>query len=324
MIGLGFMGQTHLKAFRAADRAGFRNHIVAVADKDASRRRGDFTAAGNFVKPEDGPLFDTKTTRSYEDPLALLADEAIDLVSICTHTDTHVDLAIRALDAGKHVLLEKPVAVGSADVQRLVERARRSDRLVMPAMCMRFWPAWEWLKKRVEDRSLGAVKSAVFRRLGTRPAWGGGFYADLEKSGGALVDLHIHDADFILHLFGKPDAVVAAGDLEHLSVLYRYANGPRHVVAEGGWDHTPGFQFRMRYTVIFEQATADFDIGRDPQLLLCREGKAEAVALPATDGYDGEVRHLLRAIAIGDKQLRATLDDSLALARLLELERAAL
>jgi len=324
VIGLGYMGQTHLKAYAAAARAGYPCRIVAVADRDPARRQGDFSAAGNLVKAVDSPLFDPEATRSYDDALDLLADPAVELVSICTHTDTHVDLAIAAIDAGKHVLLEKPIAVRSADVERLVERAKSSDRLVMPAMCMRFWPSWEWLVERVHDGAFGKVRSAVFRRLGTRPGWGGGFYQDTVRSGGALVDLHIHDADFVLHLFGAPDDVSASGDLDHVSVLYRYSSGPRHVAAEGGWDHTPGFPFSMRYTVVFEHATADFDLTRAAPLLLCRDGKAEPVDVASTDGYDGEVRHILSAIANDDRTLRATLDDALALTRLLERERAAL
>lgn len=324
VIGLGFMGQTHLKAYARAARAGHSCRVVAVADRDPARRKGDFSARGNLVKDVDEPLFDPEGTRSYDSAIDLLADPAVDLVSICTHTDTHVDLAIAALDHGKHVLVEKPIAVASAEVERLVTRAKRSDRLVMPAMCMRFWPAWEWLAHRVEDGAFGGVRSAVFRRLGTRPGWGDGFYQDTARSGGALVDLHIHDADFVMHLFGVPDSVAASGDLDHLSVFYRYPKGPRHVVAEGGWDHTPGFPFRMRYTVVFEHATADFDLTRDAPLLLCRNGIAEPVDLAPTDGYDGEVRHLLDAIRTGDRALRATLDDALALTRLLERERDAL
>jgi predicted dehydrogenase len=324
VIGLGYMGQTHLKAYRSAERAGAGCRIVAVADQDPARRKGDFSVRGSIFKPNDEPLFDPESTRSYDSALDLLEDPAVDLVSICTHTDTHVDLAIAALEAKKHVLVEKPVAVASRDVERLVERARSSDRLIMPAMCMRFWPAWEWLADRVRERTFGAVRSATFRRLGTRPGWGGGFYQDLARSGGALVDLHIHDADFVLHLFGAPDAVDAAGDLEHVTAIYRYRRGPRHVVAEGGWDHSPGFPFAMRYTVVFETATADFDMARPAQLLLCRDGSAEPVDVPTHDGYDGEVRHLLKAIRTGDRALRATLDDALLLARLLERERQAL
>lgn len=324
VIGLGYMGQTHLKAYGSAALAGYPCRIVAVADSDPARRKGDFSAPGNLAKGLDTPLFDAEATRSYDDAFDLLADPAVELVSICTHTDTHVDLAIAALEAGKHVLVEKPVAVSSADVERLVARAKSSDRLVMPAMCMRFWPAWEWLVERVHDGAFGKVRSAVFRRLGTRPGWGGGFYQDTTRSGGALVDLHIHDADFVLHLFGAPDDLSASGDLDHVSVLYRYSSGPRHVVAEGGWDHTPGFPFNMRYTVVFDHATADFDLTRAAPLLLCRDGKAEPVEVESSDGYDGEVRHILSAIANGDRTLRATLDDSLALTRLLERERAAL
>lgn len=323
VIGLGFMGRTHLRAWRDAARAGFANRIVAVADRDAERRAATAKSAGNLAQPDLGDLLDAGVAR-HADPKAVLADPAVDVVSICTHTDTHVDLALAALAADKHVLVEKPVAIAAADVARLRDAARRASTLCMPAMCMRFWPAWDWMRDRIADGSLGACTSAVFRRLGTRPAWGGGFYADTAKSGGALVDLHIHDADFVLWCFGAPERVQAFGDRHHLTAVYAYSGAARHVVAEAGWDHAPGFPFRMRATLVFERATVDFDLACDPQLLVYRDGRAEPVALPATDGYDGEVRHLHAAITSGSRELRATLDDAVALARLLETEASAL
>jgi len=99
------------------------------------------------------------------------------------------------------------------------------------------------------------------------------------------------------------------------------------VTAEGGW-LSPEFGFRMRYVAHFERATADFDLGRDPQLRLCHDGKSEAVRLENGElsGYDLEVRHLVDAIARGarEDELRATLDDAIAVARLLEAERASI
>jgi len=188
---------------------------------------------------------------------------------------------------------------------------------------MRFWPGWDWLKERVGDGSLGKVKSAVFQRLGTRPKWSS-FYADDARSGGALVDLHIHDADFVRWLFGDPAEVSSTGSLDHVTTLYRYEGGPEHVVAEGAWNHEAGFQFRMRYIVVFERATADFDFGRTPQLLLVREGNAEPVALPAASAYEEQVRYFLGAVVEGRRELRASVADALGVARLLEAERASL
>ncbi|MCZ6597462.1 MAG: Gfo/Idh/MocA family oxidoreductase [Planctomycetota bacterium] len=327
VIGLGFMGRTHLAAYRAADEAGHPNRLVAVCDQDPDRLSGDSgrSPAGNFDPGNIGAerLFDPASVAGYERPEELLSDASVELVSICTHTDTHVELALAALEAGKHVLVEKPVATALSDVERLAEVARASDRLCMPAMCIRFWPAWSWARERVVDGSLGAVKSATFRRLGTRPGWSG-FYADQERTGGALVDLHVHDTDFVRWCFGDPESVVSTGTLDHLTTLYRYPEGPPHVTAEGGWDHGDGFDFRMRYTVVFERATADYDMAREPQLVLARDGGVEPVELESINGYDGEVRHLLDAIAAGGGALRATIDDAVGHTRLLAAERTSL
>jgi predicted dehydrogenase len=193
----------------------------------------------------------------------------------------------------------------------------------MPAMCVRFWPGWSWLAERVRAGTFGAVRSAAFRRLGTRPTWSNGFYEDYAQSGGALFDLHVHDADFVRWCLGAPSRVTTAGTLDHATTMYGYPRGAGHVTAEGGWDHAAGFPFRMAYTVAFEEATADYDLNREPKLLLARRGAAEPVALEPTSGYDGEVRHFADAIA-GKTDLAATCGQAAALVRMLEAERKSL
>jgi len=323
VIGLGFMGRTHLAAWKSAERANLGCKLAAVADGDPARLDGRAQATGNLATGASEVLFDPKTLFTTRDARELIARPEVQAISLCTPTDTHVELALAALEAGKHVLVEKPVALRSADVARLADAARGARTLCMPAHCMRFWPGWDWLQERVVDGSLGRVRSAVFQRLGTRPKWSN-FYADHARTGGALVDLHIHDADFVRWLFGDPDDVASTGSPDHVTTLYRYKKGPEHVVAEGAWDHDAGFQFRMRYIVVFERATAEFDLGRTPQLLLVRDGKAEPVAIPATSAYERQVQHFLAAIVEGRRELRATVDDALGVARLLEAERASL
>jgi predicted dehydrogenase len=325
VLGLGFMGRTHIGAYAAANESGSPNELVAVCDSDPERRAGRSGAAGNLEGGEsDELMFDPSEVRAYADPSELFADPDVELISICTHTDSHVDLAIEALAAGKHVLVEKPVAKTSAEVERLVAAAAEASTLCMPAHCMRFWPGWDWLRARIDSGEFGAVRSAVFRRLASPPAWSADFYSNSARTGGALIDLHIHDADFIRWCFGPPDSVECAGTIDHLTALYRYAKGPSHVVAEGGWDHSPGFAFQMRYVVVFEEATAEFDLSRDPQLFLSRGGESEAVELPDGDGYVGEVRHLLELVRNGSRELRCTVAEALELARMLEMELAGL
>jgi predicted dehydrogenase len=317
IIGLGVMGRTHAGAFVSAAAAGWPCRLAAVADP-----KGDAAVAdGGNLSVQGGPVR-TRDLRVYTRSEELLADPGIDAVSICTPTDTHVDLAIRALSSGKHVLVEKPVALLAADVRRLAEAARTHARVCMPAMCMRFWPGWTWLREAVKDGRYGAVRSATFQRLGAPPTWGRGFYDDYARSGGPATDLHIHDADFVRWCFGDPDQVISTGTLAHITTIYRYRRGPAHVVAEGGQDLAPGFGFRMRYMVAFESATADFDLDRATPLRLCRDGRQESVELPATSGYEAQARHFIDLVAGRPVDPVCTIDDAVRTASLLERERA--
>jgi len=320
VIGLGLMGRTHLAAYHAA---GKRCEVVAVCDRDPTRAFRPAKHSGNVGSATGKPLVDRRRVRAVADPGELLGDASVELVSICTPTDSHADLAVRALEAGKHVLCEKPVATDARVVRRVADAAARAKRWCMPAMCMRFWPGWSWLKQAIDERDFGRVRSAVFRRLGSPPAWSRGFYGDRTRSGGALFDLHVHDADLVRWLFGPPLSVQSSGTPDHLSTLYRFDTpGPLHVAAEAGWDHDAAFPFRMAYTVVFERATADFDNSRDPPLRLFRDGAEQAVELPDGTGYDGEVRHLLSAIGREARHggLLVTCDDAEAVTRLLAAE----
>jgi predicted dehydrogenase len=108
-----------------------------------------------------------------------------------------------------------------------------------------------------------------------------------------------------------------------VTTLYRYEAGPAHVVAEGGWDHAPGFPFFMGFTVVFEHGTAEFALGRAAPLTLSRGGAAEPVPLEQHTGYDGEVRHALAVLA-GREEPRATLEEAVGLTRMLAAEKKSL
>jgi predicted dehydrogenase len=114
------------------------------------------------------------------------------------------------------------------------------------------------------------------------------------------------------------------GSIDHITTLYEFgAAGPRHVAAEGAWVTSRGFPFRMRYTVEFEGAVADWDLMRDPQLILVRDGKAEGVGLPNGSAYEEEVCHFVSVVASGGEP-RATMRDAVMVTRLLEAERKSL
>ncbi|KAA0216462.1 MAG: gfo/Idh/MocA family oxidoreductase [Leptolyngbya sp. PLA3] len=325
IIGLGFMGRTHLSAYQRAEADGLPCHIAGVCDQNAARLSGRAGGGGNLDSGAgEEQMFDPAKVFTTSDVDVLLGQKSVQLVSICTHTDTHVDLATRALRAGKHVLVEKPVALSVEAVDTLIEEAERAGRICMPAMCLRFWPGWSWLKEVVADRRYGRVVSARFERLGAAPAWGEGFYANTERSGGALFDLHVHDVDFVHYLFGQPRSLTAVGTPAHVTACFAFDGMPAQVVAEGGWLNSPKFPFRMRYIVEFERAVADFDLLRDPALFVYGPDASEAVTLPPGNGYDGEVRHAVELARGLVREPLASLGEARAVTRTILGERESL
>ncbi len=321
IVGLGFMGRTHLAAFCRAAEAGWPCRVVALCDRDPARKL-DQATRGNLDTATDAPPRLPDDVRLYRDLADLLADDRVHAVSICTWTDTHVELAIRALRSGRHVLLEKPLARSVAEARPLLEAAEASDRICMPAMCMRFWPGWSWLLEHAAAGTFGALRALALTRIGSMPDWSG-FYADRSRSGGALLDLHIHDTDFVAALCGTPREVRTAGSDDHVVTTYIFERGPDVVLAEGCWDAAPGYPFRMAYRAHFDEATAEYDGWHDPPLRLARGGAFEPVGLPVGTGYDHEIRHFVEA-ATGRSPLRVTVRDAVASLAILEAERRSL
>lgn len=321
VVGLGFMGRTHLSAWRDAGAA-----LRAVCDRSPEHLSGRGTSAGNIGPASSEPLFDPTRITATDDLDTFLAPPGLDVVSICTPTDTHVPLAERVMQAGKHVLIEKPVAIDLESFDRLERTATETGVLCMPAMCMRFWPAWAWTRAAIAEQRFGLVRAARFERLGTMPTWGEGFYADTARSGGALFDLHVHDTDFVVHCFGLPHAVTTTGDLAHATTLYHYPSaGPHQVCAQGGWVRGETFGFRMRMLIECEHATIDFELGREHELEVHLEtGTCETPALDTRTGWAGEVRALADAIGRADGQPPATLASARDATRVLIAERESL
>ncbi len=322
IVGLGFMGRTHLGAYASNAACSVR------AAFDPSRRAA---AAGNLITAGGGVdalIAQLPLSASLDE---LLARDDIDLVSICTPTDTHVELVRAAIRARKHVLVEKPTALDAAAIDALGQEADAAGVLVMPAHCMRFWPAWAWMADAVRAGSLGRACSASFRRLGARPAWSQDFYLDPARSGGAIVDLHIHDADFVRFAFGEPDTVDAHGTRMHVSARYGFRDGPHAglvVEAEGGWMDDPNFAFTMVASIECERGVIDFRLGRKPELVVLVDGDAQEIVAgrdyPLGTGYDDEIAALLTAIRDGHRRAPVTLADAARTQRLLDRETAAL
>jgi predicted dehydrogenase len=321
VVGLGFMGVTHLRAYLANPLA----RVVAVCDAVRVPVNGVLTGvSGNIKKSDDIHLgHGVKVYRKLDE---LLTDESVQLVDLCTPTPLHAEQAIASLRAGKNVLCEKPLARTSAAAREILQAAEKSPGFLMPAMCMRFWSGWSWLKQIVTEQTYGKILAANFRRVSQMPGWSAqGTYGGGQDLGGALFDLHIHDVDFVNYLFGRPASVFSSGvigannSINHVVTQYHFPGGPV-VHAEGSWLLAQGFN--MAYTLHCERATLDYDLARGAETLRVTEfGQSPRVVdCTGADGYSAEIHYLLECVAHGRPSQVVTGADGLAALEICEAE----
>jgi predicted dehydrogenase len=325
VVGLGFMGVTHLRVYQQTSHA----RVFAVCDSSRPPVKGVVRGVNGNIK-KSAAIHLGQSVRIYREFADLLADPGVDLVDLCTPTALHPAQAIAALKAGKHVLCEKPMARDLTAARKILRVAERSRGLLMPAMCMRFWPGWNWLKQVVDGQTYGAVKVAHFRRVSEMPAWGRpGTYGGDGDPGGALFDLHIHDTDFVNFLFGRPEAVFSSGvtdtngTINHVVTQYLYPGGPA-VHAEGSWLLSHGFN--MGFTLYCERATLDFDLARGAGALRVETPgkKSQILQTKDPDGYGAEIGYFVNCVRQGRPPETVTATDALTALEICEAEEKSL
>ncbi len=296
LAGVGLMGRTHLRAYRAIPEA----RITALCDNEAdlSRPAAVFAQAG-WPAAELGRAGEVRVFRDID---SLLAAGCADAVDVCLPSDLHREATVRALRAGCHVMCEKPMALDVASTRAMIEAARESSRLLSVGQCLRFWPAYVEIKRLIDERRYGRVLTAFFERCSGPPTWGRNWFADPRRSGGALLDLHIHDVDMVLHLFGLPRSVVSTGlgpgGAKHVATTYRYDD--KVVGAAAGWTASSSHGFNMRAFLTLEAATVSLDFAREDKLVVFPEGGERFVPrLASGDGYEHELRDFVLGIEAG-------------------------
>ncbi len=196
MIGLGWPGNEHLKGYASVPQA----QVAALCDLKAdllARKAAEFG-----VK------------RTYARYRQMLQDADIDAVDICLPNDLHARVAIEALQAGKHVLCEKPPARNAREAQAMADQARKSGRTLMYAVCLRFSAEAQFVKANIEAGELGDVywgRTVYHRRRGIPAGSDGWFTVKARSGGGALIDIGVHALDCAWWLMGCPRPVAVAG-----------------------------------------------------------------------------------------------------------------
>lgn len=206
VIGTGAMGQAHVRALAG----------LGAADRIA------YLCSARSPRPmREAPR--AQLTTSVDE---VLHDASVGIVVICTPTDTHRDLAVRALRAGKHVLLEKPIALELADAHAILRAAEEAERILMVAHVVRFFGGYEAIDDAVRAGAVGTPLAVTAERL-SAPAPPSPWWQDERRSGGPLVDFAIHDFDQLNRLLGMPRAVSSrrTGSGRPIETTVDYADG---------------------------------------------------------------------------------------------------
>jgi predicted dehydrogenase len=309
LAGVGFMSWIHYLAYQKV--RGVK--VAAICSRDAKKRSGDWRGIqGNFGPP--GEQIDASKMKAYSSIDELIDDPNIDLIDNCLPPQMHADISIRALKAGKHVFVEKPMALTAAECNKMVAAAEKSGKQILVGHVLPYFPEYAHARKVIDSGKYGKVIGGSFKRVISDPLWLKDFY-DPKRVGGPLVDLHVHDAHFIRLLFGMPTAVYSQGRMrgevvEYCNTLFKFEDPSLVVNATSGVINQQGRPFTHAYEIHLERATMHFDFAAFtdaaelmPVKIVTDRGKVIRPNLGDGDpvrGFEGEIKEVVRSIKSGE------------------------
>jgi predicted dehydrogenase len=277
-VGIGFMGMIHYLAARRLKGA----RVTALCSRDPKKLAGDWRGIrGNFGPP--GQKMDLSKVKKYDHLDALLEDPSIDLVDVCNPTHLHAATASAALKAGKHVLVEKAIALDPKEADALLKIAGRAGKLLMVAHVLPFFPEFAYAAEAIRSNRFGRLLGAHFKRIISQPDWSSES-ADPAKTGGPAIDLHIHDTHFIGLVCGVPGKVFSSGleengSVNYLTTQYLYGHDGPAVSCSSGAVAKKGRPFVHGFEIYLEQATLVYESGTTPLTLLTADGQVKTPKL---------------------------------------------
>ena len=307
LCGVGFMGRMHAACYAAIPDV----RIVAIADDRAENAQ---------------PLAAKHGAAVFSTARELIARAPVDLVDICLPTYLHCEAALLAAKRGLDCLCEKPLARDPAQANRMVKAVRAAKIKFMVGHVLRFWPEYQVLKQYADEKPLGPLVSLEMRRFGEMPVGWKGWFRKPVLSGGAALDLHIHDVDYALYLLGKPKSldsvgVRRGGAWNQIATHYHYPGVG--VTAQGGWCDAPE-PFEMAFRAVFargvlsysskSQPLARYEKGKPPALVNVPQAKAGEVQaggnISSLGGYFNEVKYFVDCLKAGRAPETATAEEA--------------
>ena len=294
IVGFGFMGRAHYGAWKKCRGA----KVAAICDSNLAQLTAK--VQGNIKGAADNTKI-PKSVKVWDDFAKMLAAGGFDIVDITLPTLLHPKMTIAALEAGYHVLCEKPMALELGDCDRMLAAAKKAKRELLVAHCVRFFPENAYVRELVKDCRYGKVVAADFSRFIAPPKWspkGADWFFDEKKSGGVLFDAHVHDADYIAGTFGYPKALAASfhrnakGFVDHTTATFFYKDAL--ITSDSSFAPSASLVWDASGRVFFEKATVYFGpCYKAPLTVYPETGKPFSPKLPRKTGYEAEIEYFL-------------------------------
>jgi predicted dehydrogenase len=323
VLGAGFMGSAHTANYKALDG---RVRVKAIVSRSLDRA---------------ATLAEGVGAEATTDLDAVLRDPEVDAIDVCIPTPAHREATERSLQAGKHVFLEKPIALTLEDADAIMRAAEGSGRLFMVGLVLRFWPEYVELQRRVAGGEIGRISAVATRRLSPPADWAE-WFADRSQTGGTAVDLLVHDFDQMNWLLGTPRSVFAHEPVPgHVHALVEYDGAS--AIAEGSMAMPRSYPFSSNIRAQGENGAAEYAFSAAPAegggnigesqgprglRLYPAEGEPVTVPVESADPWGPEISYFVECIELGrqpeqgtGEQARDALRVSLAANRSLESGR---
>jgi len=292
IVGIGGLGQVHLRNFMALPDA----QVVALGTLTGQLEQ---TVTTNLN--EQGGQLDLSKIPVHRGHRPVCTHPDVDAVVVCLPTDLHAEAAVLALESGKHVFSEKPMARTPADARRMLAAAQTAHRTLMIGHCLRFCSEYVAVQSVLRSGQYGRALAASFARCGACPTWGDqDWFTKPQRSGGAVIDLHIHDVDTALWWWGPPAEIRAGGRLLNgapniVHSQWRYRDGLA-IQFEACWDPVATSPFYFGFRVVLERATLLYDSRNDQGLVLATDDSVQPVPVEPGSAYEREDRYFLDAV----------------------------
>ena len=292
IVGLGGLGKLHLSNYFSIKEQKEVN-LVALCDIEPEQ----FEKKIELNIASDNASIDLSQFHLYTDIDELLAHEKIDFAVMALPTYLHAQMAVKLMDKGIHVFTEKPMALNLEECQSMIDAAGRNKVKLQVGQCVRFDVQRLNLKKLLDEGKYGKVIRAEFSRVSKTPLWSWqNWYMDFDKSGGAALDLHVHDVDCVQWLFGMPKSVVASAThkmskFDTITSNFHYDDF--YVTTMTDWCMAPGVPFTVRGVVNCEGASIFLE--NDRSLKVC-EADGNIYSIPCDPMNDMSVDEVVEFI----------------------------